>query len=212
MNSLLATQIPPPRRVRTQPAVVVASGGGDKAARRQAALRGGNALLAATTVLDVRDLVEMRIDLFGHPVELAPFLAELGRAVRGLQHLAALPLDVIDDAIEAAVEHDRDEARLARHEPRPLLHQRQSSILLARLGLDDRDLGDDPAVGVDLRHDAPRWLGRSEPGRSARQNSTTKAEFRCSGNVAGLNPPWPPPRREIYASMRARRRHSTRES
>jgi hypothetical protein len=67
---------------------------------------------ASAAVLDVRDLVEMRVDVLGQPIEFLPFLAEVGRAVGGFQELAALPLDVVDDAfsIEAAMEHDRHEA------------------------------------------------------------------------------------------------------
>src|SRR4051812_13404145 len=41
---------------------------------------------------DLGDLVEMRIDLVGEMVEMAPFLAEFGRNVRLVQKLAALPL------------------------------------------------------------------------------------------------------------------------
>ena len=91
----------------------------------------------AAAVLDVRDLVEVRVDVLGQPIELLPFLAELGRAVGGFQELAALPLEVVDDAfsIEAAMKHDRDEARLARHESRPVLHHGERVGLLARLGL-----------------------------------------------------------------------------
>src|SRR4029077_2866597 len=93
-------------------------------------------------VHDLRDLVEMRIDLVRQLIEVAPFLAELGRAMRRLQKLAILPLDVIDDAlaVEAAKETDRNETGLARHEARPLRHQRQRLGLFLRLRLDNVNL------------------------------------------------------------------------
>ena len=44
--------------------------------------------------------------------------------MRRLQEIAALPLDVVDDAtaVEAAMEADGDEPGLARHETGPLSH------------------------------------------------------------------------------------------
>src|SRR5689334_7593915 len=112
---------------------------------------------ARTAILDVRDLVKVRIDTFGDAIKFPPFLAEFGRAVRGFQELATLPLDVVDDAfaVEAAMERDRDEAGLARHEPGAFLHERQGLILFARLGLDDGDLRNDAVVGLNLWHGAP---------------------------------------------------------
>src|SRR5688500_7562072 len=54
---------------------------------------------------DVTHLVQMRVDLVGDLIEMTPLLAELRRTMRRVQQLAALPLDVIDDAlaIEAAM-------------------------------------------------------------------------------------------------------------
>src|SRR5262249_39395688 len=105
----------------------------------------------------------MRIDRVGHVAEMTPFLAEFRRLVRRLQEIAILPLDVIDDAppIEAAVQADGDKSRLGRHEAGPLMHHRQGLRLLARLGLNDRDLRDGLISGLNLRHGAPRrWPGR----------------------------------------------------
>src|SRR5690348_8849017 len=64
------------------------------------------------------DLVQVRIDLVCLLAEPLPLLAELRRLVRRLQLLAAAPLDVVDDPppIEAAMQADRHEARLGRHE------------------------------------------------------------------------------------------------
>src|SRR4029453_11971929 len=47
---------------------------------------------------DLGNFIEMRIDLIGQIVELAPGLAEVRRFVSRLQQFAILPLDVIDDA------------------------------------------------------------------------------------------------------------------
>src|SRR5260370_34813653 len=99
-------------------------------------------------------------------IELAPLLAEFRRSMRRLQQLAVLPLDVVDDAfsIEAAMEDDRDESRLTRHEPGPVLHQRQGFGLLVRLGLDHRGLRAELIVGSNLGPPAPP--GSSRPGRA----------------------------------------------
>src|SRR5215468_7713862 len=100
----------------------------------------------------------MRIDLVRELVEMAPLPAELRRFVCRPQLVAVLPLDIVDDppAIEAAMQADRDEARLARHEAGPLAHQGQRLGLLARLRLDDRDLSDRLIVDSYLWHGRPR--------------------------------------------------------
>src|SRR5690242_3030082 len=41
--------------------------------------------LRSLAILDMRDLVEMRVDVVGDAVEMRPFLAELGRLMRLLQ-------------------------------------------------------------------------------------------------------------------------------
>ena len=50
--------------------------------------------------------VEVRTDVLGHLIEATPLLAEFRGLVGRLQQIAALPLDVIDDAlaIEAAMQ------------------------------------------------------------------------------------------------------------
>src|SRR5207247_3341267 len=52
--------------------------------------------------------VEMRIDLIGQIIKLAPGLAKIRRLVSLLQEFAGFPLDVIDDApaVEASVQAD----------------------------------------------------------------------------------------------------------
>src|SRR5260370_37804239 len=95
-------------------------------------------------------------------IELAPLLAEFRRSMRRLQQLAVLPLDVVADAfsIEAAMEDDRDESRLTRHEPGPVLHQRQGFGLLVRLGLDHRAPRDELPVGCTFSPAALRASSR----------------------------------------------------
>src|SRR6266567_1341396 len=85
----------------------------------------------------------MRIDIVGHSIEAIPLLAEIRRFVRRLQEIAALPLHVVDDAspIEAAMQTDGDEPRLARHEAGAFGHQGQGLVL--RDGL---------MIGSNLRH------------------------------------------------------------
>src|SRR4029453_14685800 len=75
---------------------------------------------------DLGNFIEMRIDLIGQIVELAPGLAEVRRFVSRLRQFAILPLELIDDAptIDASVQADRDTTRLTRHEMRALRHQR----------------------------------------------------------------------------------------
>src|SRR4051794_8902876 len=96
----------------------------------------------------------MRVDLVGQPVEAVPFLAEIRRLVGRLELLAASPLDVVDDAaaVEAAMQADRDEAGLLRHEAGALAHERERLGLPARLGLDDGDLRHRLVAGLDVRH------------------------------------------------------------
>src|SRR5229473_4966518 len=139
--------------------------GTSPAMTRQRCWPGGTSR-AAAAVVDVRHFVEMRVDVLGQPLELAPLLAEFRRPMRRLQQLAVLPLDVVDDAfsIEAAMQHDGYEPRLARHEPGPVLHQREGLGLLVRLGLDDRDLRHQLIVGSNFWHAAPRL--RSRRGRT----------------------------------------------
>src|ERR687896_719929 len=100
----------------------------------------------------------MRIDLICQLIEMLPFLAEFRRLMGGVQQLAALPLDVVDDAlaIQAAVQADRDESWLGGHEAGALSHERQGLGLLAWFGLDDCDLGYRLIVGVDA-HSRPRF-------------------------------------------------------
>jgi hypothetical protein len=101
-------------------------------------------------------VIEMRIDLIGQIVELAPGLAKVRRFVSRLQQFAILPLDVVDDAppIEAAVQADRDKTRLTRHEMRSLCHQRKRLLLLFRLDFNEGDLRDRLIVFLDAGHGA----------------------------------------------------------
>lgn len=70
------------------------------------------------------------------------------------QEIAALPLDVVDDAttVEAAMQADGDEPGLARHEAGSLSHQLQGLGLLPQLGLDECNLSYGLIVGLDVRH------------------------------------------------------------
>jgi hypothetical protein len=73
----------------------------------------------------------MGVDLVRQLIEVIPRLAEFRRFMSRLQEIAALPLDVVDDAtpIQATMQADGDEPGLARHESGSLSHQR------LRLGL-----------------------------------------------------------------------------
>lgn len=106
-------------------------------------------------VHDVSDLVQMRIDVVRDFAEVDPFLEEFRRFVSRPQEIATLPLDVIDDPfpIQAPVQADRNESRLARHETGPLGHQCQRFVLLPRFGLDDRNLSYRLIVGLDVYSD-----------------------------------------------------------
>src|SRR5215217_4536069 len=103
----------------------------------------------------------MGVDLVRHLVEMTPLLAELRRLMSRSQEIETLPLDVVDNAapIEAAMQANGDEPRLARHEPGPLGHQGQCFRLLVGFRFDDRDLGDGLLVGLDLWHEGPRLIG-----------------------------------------------------
>src|SRR5262245_49469770 len=57
----------------------------------------------AASLHDVADLVEMRVDVVGHPVEAIPFLPKVRRLVGRLQLLAAAPLYVTGLPASAAV-------------------------------------------------------------------------------------------------------------
>src|SRR6476620_1358445 len=78
-------------------------------------------------IYDMDNLVEMRIDRVRYLIEVTPLFAEFRRVVSRLQQLAALPLDVVDDAppIDAPMHADRDEPGLARHEARTFGHHGQ---------------------------------------------------------------------------------------
>ena len=98
--------------------------------------------------LDVDHVVEARLDLLRQLAEARPFLAELGRMMRGRELLAVGPLDVVDHvaAVLAAVQADRHEAGLRGHEAGALRHQVEHLFLVVGRELDGGDLGDDAAV------------------------------------------------------------------
>ena len=85
----------------------------------------GAASCLLTAILDVGHLIQTRVDVLGHLVEVAPFLTEFWGLVSHLQEVTVFPLDVVDDApsVEAAMQTDGDEPRLARHKAGPLSHQ-----------------------------------------------------------------------------------------
>jgi hypothetical protein len=72
------------------------------------------------------------------------------------QFLRAGPLNVVDDvaAVLAAVQIHRDKARLRRHEPGALDHQRQNLVLVLRRQLDGGDLGAQAGIGANVGHGA----------------------------------------------------------
>src|SRR6476646_6878219 len=74
--------------------------------------------------------------------------------MRRRELVAVLPLDIVDDvaAVLAAVQGDRDETRLRRHETGALAHQFENFGLMFGLDLDGRDLGDDAVVFADFGH------------------------------------------------------------
>jgi len=82
-------------------------------------------VLLTIAIHDVDYLVQMRIDCVRKLIEVTPLLAEFRRFMSRLQEIAALPLDIVDDAppIETAVHADGYEAGLARHEAGPFCHQ-----------------------------------------------------------------------------------------
>src|SRR5262245_57837691 len=90
--------------------------------------------------------------------------------VSGRELLAVSPLHVVHDmvAVLAAVQADRYEARLGRHEAGPLLHQLDHLGLVPGRNLDRRDLGDDVVAFADLGHwalSSSAWSARQRPGR-----------------------------------------------
>src|SRR5262252_10356759 len=103
---------------------------------------------------DVGDPIKAWLRLLDELAEARPFFAELGRMVSSLELLAIGPLDVVDDvaAVLAAVQRDRYEARLSRHETGALGHQLQHLGLVVRRNLDGRDLGHDVGVFANFRH------------------------------------------------------------
>src|SRR6266478_1529763 len=141
----------------------------------------------------------MRVEILGDSIEAIPLLAEFRRFVRRVQEIAAFPLDVVDDAspIEAAMQTDGDESRLARHEAGPLDHQGQGFVLLAGLGLDDRDLRDGLMIGSNLRHRLVPFAKNSR----ARSFGAVSME---NGWRRRRVPAAPRPRRHPAAAIRAR--------
>src|SRR6185369_342429 len=74
--------------------------------------------------------------------------------VRRLELLAVLPLNIVHNmtAVFAAMQADRNETGLARHEAGALLHQLQHLGLVVGRNLHGGDLGHDPVVFADLGH------------------------------------------------------------
>src|SRR5947207_6615435 len=112
------------------------------------------------SVHDFGHLVQMWVDLVGQLIEIIPLLPKFRRLMSRSQQIAVLPLYVVDDAapVQAAMQTDGDEARLARHEAGSFGHHPQCLGLLVWLGLDDCDLCDGLVVGLDLRHARPHFI------------------------------------------------------
>src|SRR5258707_3469775 len=94
---------------------------------------------------DVDQIVETGLDLLRELAELRPLLAELGRVMRGCELLGIGPLHVVHHvaAILAAMQADRDEAWLLRHETSTLRHQFEHLGFVIGWKLDDGELGYD---------------------------------------------------------------------
>src|SRR6516165_1097964 len=115
---------------------------------------------------DVGDLIKAGLRLLDELAEARPFLAKLGRMVGSLELLAIGPLDIVHEvaAVLAAVQADRNEARLGRHEAGALGHQVQHLGLVVRRNLDGRDLGHDVGVFANFRHvRSPDYPSRQRP-------------------------------------------------
>src|SRR5215471_7328809 len=118
----------------------------------------GLALIRATSWsssrFDVGDLIEAGLRLLDELAEARPLFAKLGRMVGSLELRAIGPLDIVHDvaAVLAAVQADRDEARLSRHEAGALGHQIQHLGLVVRWNVDGGDLGHDVGVFANFRH------------------------------------------------------------
>src|SRR5262249_7042132 len=104
--------------------------------------------------LDVGDLVKTRLRLVDEFAEARPFLAELGRMMRGRKFVAVVPLYVVHEmaAVLALVQAHRHEAGLRRHEAGALGHKSQYFGLVLRRHFDGRDLGHDVIVLADFGH------------------------------------------------------------
>src|SRR5262245_37724393 len=91
----------------------------------------------------------------------------------GRELLAVSPLHVVHDviAVLAAVQADRDEARLGRHEAGTLLHQLEHLGLVLGRNLDRGDLGDDVVAFADLGH------GRSPRPRAGKTTPVPRYKF-----------------------------------
>src|SRR5436190_16396015 len=102
----------------------------------------------------------MWVDLVGQLIEIIPLLPKFRRLMSRSQQIAVLPLYVVDDAaaVQAAMQTDGDEARLASHEAGSFCHHSQRLGLLVWLGLDNCDLCDELFVGLDLRHGRPHFI------------------------------------------------------
>jgi len=99
-------------------------------------------------------LIEAGFHVLDELAEARPFLAELGRMMRRRELVAAVPLDVVHDmaAVGAAMQADRDEAGLLRHEAGALGHQFEHFRLMLGFDLHGRDLGHDTVDFADFGH------------------------------------------------------------
>src|SRR4051794_21509196 len=102
----------------------------------------------------------MWVDLVGQLIEIVPLLPKFRRLMSRSQQIAVLPLYVVDNAapVQAAMQTDGDEARLARHEAGSFGHHPQGLGLLVWLGLDDCDLCNGLFGDLDLRHGSPHFI------------------------------------------------------
>ena len=70
----------------------------------------GVASCLLTAILDVGHLIQVRVDVLGHLVEVAPFLTEFWGLVSLLQEVTVFPLDVICRPVLVIVARDKSSA------------------------------------------------------------------------------------------------------
>ena len=108
-----------------------------------------------TAILDVGHLIQMRVDVLGHLVEVAPFLTEFWGLVSLLQEVTVFPLDVICRPVLVIVARDKSSALGLNNRGLTLTDR---SLAFAGATNDAQGQNYRADYNYDFFHDAPQFL------------------------------------------------------